>query len=144
MAKAYVCTLFTYFLQYELDESLVGHTDPVNCVAGIHHKSSKDSITTTIASSSSDFTVKIWQRDESSSERKFQLLQTLACGSGFVLGLDIHCVDDGHVILACGTDVGKVEIYAKQDDQVSPSILCAKVLALALALSLVCTTTHGL
>lgn len=61
-----------------------------------------------------------------------------------MLGLDIHCVDDGHVILACGTDVGKVEIYAKQDDQVSPSILCAKVLALALALSLVCTTMHGL
>lgn len=97
------------FLQYQLDEVLSGHSDAVTCIGAIQLGSAEHH-TTTIASGASDSTLRIWERRSSSS---FQLLQTVSFDSGFVLGVDLHCLY-GHLLLACGTDLGNVEILVKQ------------------------------
>ena len=91
----------------------MGHSAPVVCIAGIHEDSP---CTTTLASGSSDSTVKVWERRED--EDKFLLLQTLPLGSGFVLGLDLHCLN-GHVVLAYGDSEGKVDLHVRQDGKVN-------------------------
>ncbi len=108
--KFYEYEIFPF--QYEVDEVLTSHSGPVICVAGIYQDSS-----TIVVSGSSDSTLKLWERKDSSSGNVFQLLQTLSFGLGFVLGFDFH-IFENNVILACGTEVGNVEIYTKQNDQV--------------------------
>lgn len=98
-------------MQYQQDEVLVGHTGPVNSVCGMIQKDMS-----TVVSSSSDFTVKVWTRNESMCGQ-FQLLQTLSSESGFVLGIDICCLHH-HMVMACATDAGKVEIYVEKDKMV--------------------------
>ena len=73
--------------------------------------------TTIIVSGSSDYTAKVWEKKSPSSVSKFQLVQTVSFGHGFIMGVDVHCFDE-HLILACGTDVGTIEIYTRQSYQV--------------------------
>ena len=79
---------------------------------GVTHSS----LTSTIASGASDCSVKIWE--QSTSEEKFVLLQSVSLGSGFVFGVDLYYFYE-HLMLALGTDTGKVEMYVKQDSEVS-------------------------
>lgn len=103
-------------MQYELDEVVSGHTGSVFCLVGMICSATAVSSTTTIVSAGSDSTLNIWER--SSSEERFQPLQSVALGSGFVFGVDLCCLY-GHLMLACGTDTGKVVLYVKQDSKVS-------------------------
>ena len=98
-------------LQYQQDEVLIGHTGPVNSVCGTIQKDMS-----TVVSASSDLTVKVWKRNETTSEQ-FQLLQTLSSESGFILGIDICCLHH-QMVMACATDVGKVEIFVEKDKMV--------------------------
>lgn len=102
-----------YSVQYVQDEVLSGHSGPVNCLAGITQHSDAE-VTTTVVSGSSDFTVKVWKR---AGREQFQLVQTLSSESGFVLGVDLCCLQH-HLMLACGTDTGKVEVHVQQKDDV--------------------------
>ncbi len=70
---------------------------------------------TTIASGAADCSINIWERN--TCEAKFQLLQSITFGSGFVFGVDLYCLY-GHLMLACGTETGKVEVHVKQGKEV--------------------------
>ena len=100
-----------------MDEVVTGHSGPVTCLVSLTLNSvAAESSTTTVVSAASDSTVNIWER--SSTDGKFGLLQSILLGSGFVFGVDLCCLHD-HLMMACGTDTGKVVMYVKQDSKVS-------------------------
>ena len=56
-----------------------------------------------------------------SSSGRFEVLQTLSFGRGFVLGVEFFCLPDlpGEPLLACGGDDTRVNLFVKQDGMVS-------------------------
>ncbi len=85
------------------------HSKPVVCVDAVGNSQG-----VTAVSSSSDSTVKIWERIGDSGD--FSLLQTESYGAGFVLGLSLISLG-GCLVLACGTETSKVDIFARHSDQ---------------------------
>lgn len=102
--------------QWGIEEKLTDHAGPINCVVGISQESEEKTVTT-IASSSSDHSIKVWERETVSGQSQFRCIHTVSCGDGFVLGFDL-CSVDGHLVLACGSDTGSIDVYAKQGIQV--------------------------
>ena len=100
-------------VQYEEDDVLRGHTGPVVCVDALSHDNG-----ITLVSSSSDSTMKIWERSRSAA--KFTLSQSESFNRGFVLSLSLVSLE-GSLVLACGTEANKVEIFVKQVDKASRS-----------------------
>ena len=90
---------------------LQDHSRAVICVDGISNNSS-----TTIVSASSDSSLKIWESDDTA-DSSFRLIQTESFGLGFVLAVSLHCLG-GSLILACGTEAWKVEIFVKHTNKV--------------------------
>ena len=80
------------------------------CVDAVCHSNG-----VTLASASSDSTLNIWERPTDGG--KFTLVQTQSFGIGFVLGLSLISLN-GSVILACGTEAAKVDVFAKNVDKV--------------------------
>jgi len=98
-------------MQYEEECVLRGHTGPVVCVDAVNHGSSF-----TVVSSSSDSTMKIWERSQKGAT--FTLSQTESFNAGFAFGLSLISLE-GSLVLACGTEANKVEIFVKQFDKAS-------------------------
>ena len=93
----------------------MGHSGPVTCVTGMQHFSAVADKVTTVVSGAADCTLNVWVRG--SLENKFDLLQSVSFGSGFVFGVDVFLLC-GHLLCACGTDTGKVEVFVKHGNQV--------------------------
>ena len=56
-----------------------------------------------------------------SSSGRFEVLQTLSFGRGFVLGVELFCLPDlpGEPLLACGGDDARVNLFVTQDGMVN-------------------------
>ncbi|KAG8442531.1 hypothetical protein GDO86_011361 [Hymenochirus boettgeri] len=98
--------------QFEQPIVLEGHLEAVCAIHAVYARGSEDTVL--IASASSDSTVRLWLRKNTTSE----CIQTLSFKNGFVLDLCISFLPGSSVpILACGADDSLVHLYVMQNEQ---------------------------
>ncbi|XP_033124267.1 elongator complex protein 2-like [Anneissia japonica] len=105
--------------QYEVTSTLAGHDGIVTIVDAIYlHEEGQSTLKprTLIASTSTDSTIKIWERRQD--ENEFKLLQTISRGKGFALCL-AWCVlpTTNTAILTVGDDDCKLLLYVESGGQ---------------------------
>ncbi|XP_075684608.1 elongator complex protein 2 isoform X2 [Rhinoderma darwinii] len=94
-------------------EVLAGHAEAVCAVHAMYNTSNSEH-GLLVASAASDCTVRIWSRNQSTTE----CLQTLSFGNGFVLDVCLSVLPGSGVpILACGGDDSRVHLFVMQDGQ---------------------------
>ncbi|GAB1600873.1 elongator complex protein 2-like [Argonauta hians] len=116
--------------QFECSQILTGHRAPITALDNIEiehldfDSKSDENISpaqhSLIVTSSADSTVKVWHRINF---EEFQEIQAISFGTGFALDVAlISPVNCSGVILACGCDNQKVNLYVWRQNQFIPAV----------------------